>query len=158
MENTVTQYIKNILSLSEEKLSVLKEFLGFLNKIKEEACSGKEDAPENIAALADLCGNLVEKIQNIDLTLRHYSAEIGEINNKMPTNGLQKGKLSEIQTDINKVLADIKIADAVNSEKISLLMKELQEKYKAAKEKRILIDKFTNREVSESGTLLDIKK
>lgn len=158
MEIKESQNAKNILSLCKEKLSVLKEILDVSLKIKDETESGGEDAPENIASLTDIREKLVEKIKNIDFTVRHYSSELRGHNPEM-FEELQKNEMPEILSDIRVVLNGIKAADDMNFEKIPVLMKDLQEKIKSAKENRVLVNKFLgDGEMSSSGNLLSNKK
>lgn len=158
MEIKDSQNARNILSLNKEKLGILKEVLDVSLKIKDETESGGEDAPDNIASLADKREELVEKIKNIDLAVRHYSSELRG-HNPVMFDELQKNGLSETLSDIRSVLNGIKAADEMNFEKIPHLMENLREKIKAAKENRTLMDKFLGGgEISSSGTLLSEKK
>ena len=173
---TGSQNLKNIFALSEEKLNILKEILDISLKIKDEADNASrawaegesrvefesrtefetDGAIEKISALADFRGELVEKIKNIDLSVKHYGSLL---------RGQDIKTLEEFETQsepaINAkiVLDGIKSADDANSRLISDLMAEMKDKIKFVRENRALMDKFVgDGEISTAGTLLSEKK
>ena len=176
MENTVNQNLENIFALSEEKLIILKEILDISLKIKDEADNASrigteseariefesqtefetDNAIENIAALADFREELVDKIKNIDLSVKHY----GSLLRGQELKALEEfDRKSGFAAEIKIVLDGIKSADEINSRLISALMAGMKDKIKFVKENRTLMDKFVgDNEISPAGTLLSEKK
>ena len=153
---TDNQNFKNLLKSNKEKLGVLRKILEVSLRIKDEADSGGEDAPDNIAAHADAREELIEKMKNIDLAVKHYGSELSGFN----IAGLPpESELSKVLAEIKTVLDAIKSADEINRERLSFLMQGIKQKIKAVKENRTLMDKFMgDGEMSSAGTLLSEKK
>ena len=155
MEISGNRNFNNLLASNREKLDALKKILEVSLRIKDEADSGADDAPDNIAALADAREELVEKTGNIDLAVKHYGSELRglKISELPPQN-----ELSKVLSEIKNVLDAIKSADEINRGKITALMAGINKKIKAVKENRTLMDKFLGGEMSSTGTLLSEKK
>jgi len=179
--------LNNIIEQSREKLSVLKEILNVSLKIKDEAEKFRadfedENAVDNIVSLTDLREELVNKIKNTDLALKHYYHKLNEedikIYNKIKKSVSENQKISKsasasasesaerqayelykILSEIKIVLDGIKSADEMNSERIIALTENIKAKIKIVKDNRTLMGKFVGDDDSFSaGTLLSEKK
>jgi len=165
MRDAKNQNLKNILSLSEEKLHVLGEILHIALKIKDEAdkaCrtdddDNADDAIENIASFVGSREELFEQVNNIELSLKHYGAQLCAQDQETV------GELERIEqtvgAEIKIVVENIKAADETNSQKIAELMEIIKAKIKAVKGNRALMDRYVgDNEVPSAGTLLSEKK
>ena len=150
--------MKDILyDLNEEKLNILKEVLDISLKIKDEAEKASREESEadasieNIVSLIDFREELVEKINNIGLSIRHYAAERRSSGREITED--------KITAEIKTVLDGIKAADEANAQKISAIMEIIKAKIKAVKDNRALMDRYVgDNEMPSSGTLLSEKK
>jgi len=161
--------------LNEKILNILKEILDISLKIKDEAekaagadqnfrpeFDSKEESEadasiENIVSLVDFREELVEKTKNIELSIRHYSAELKE---RDPAGFAAYEKTgNKTASEIKTVLDGVKTADEISGAAISGLMAGIKDKSKAVKDNRVLMDKYTGGgEVSAAGTFFSEKK
>lgn len=173
-DNKENQNLKNIFAISQDKLHILKEILDISLKIKdsaENAClSGTEIEPriefesqaesvtdgaiENIAALVDFREELIGKLKDAELSLKHYSSKL----NPQDLTAFTEFE-KNFSADAKIVLDGIKAADETNSKRLAELMSVIKEKIKSVKENRNLMDKYVGgNSISSAGTLLSEKK
>jgi len=144
----------------KERQKVLSEILDITLKIRDEAERNEEDSDIKIDALADARGALVERLVNVEAAARHYAAALGGEEARLFEAAKKPGgELYKVLADINRILADIKTAESVSLEKIKILMDDVKEKISAAKERRAIMEKYTDSEDEDaSGVLLSEKK
>jgi hypothetical protein len=169
MDNSGNQNIKSILSLSGEKLGVLKEILDITLKIRDEADKayqtddddGADGAIENIASFVDSREELIEQIRNIELSVKHYGKQQRALEGGAAAlEELEKtDKFISTAAEISGVLENIRTADDEGSQKIAAVMAVIKEKIKAVKSNHAIMDRYVgDNEAPAAGTLLNEKK